>query len=261
MNWKSIFLAWFFVAGTLVAQTANPPPTSDDVEELRHQYHDLCTNVILRIQASCTETNVIDVFPMYLAGWLHSSEAIPELLSRLELPGVNEPGSRKIAKRPSGGLINPIVIASGGLSPIPPTPAAGAMTLLPVSFPCLTNLLCEAGTETDRAEYLAWIATVKFPGDFQTVVENGSTLGLEPWRWIRHLQMDEWEPNPSVPINFYRRFFPEEDVSTYTNIFHTLRSIASYAESNENAELREAARSALREIGHSYDEDPALWPQ
>ena len=30
------------------------------------------------VQESCSETNVLDVFPMYLAGWLHSEEAMPE---------------------------------------------------------------------------------------------------------------------------------------------------------------------------------------
>ena len=260
MSMKKTFVLWLLIAGSLVAQSVTPSPTSGDVAELLLQYHVLCTDVVTRIQMSSTETQVTDVFPMYLAGWLHSSEAIPELLARLELPGANEPGSRKIAKRPPGGIINPIVIASAGLSPTPPTPAAGAMTLLPISFDCLTNLLCEAGTETARAEYLAWIATVKFREDFQAVVENGCVMGRNPWPWIRHLQMDEWEPNPAVPIHFYRRFFPEEDVSAYTNIFYSLRGIATEAETSGNSELKDLAMAALLEIGHSFHENPDLWP-
>ena len=71
-------LILFIVAtGYTFAQTQQTPSV-DDIEGCLLQYHALCSNVVLRIQESCSETNVLDVFPMYLAGWLHSEEAMPE---------------------------------------------------------------------------------------------------------------------------------------------------------------------------------------
>ena len=234
---------------------------SNTVETVLSNYAALCEQAVERLPLVCTETNILDVHVVYFAGWIHATNAIPCLLDIVSLPGANESGTRRIAKRVPGSSINPIPLLSGPYPPASPTPAAGALAALPVEFSVLTNLIEQSTTNTNRAEMLAWTAMVRFGDSFGSVLEQKAVAGLTPWHWIQGIRTNEWESSPSVCLNRYQPHFPIEAMTTYTNQFHLLRNLAIQCESDCDAETLEYVKDALKAIGHPYDEDSWLWPQ
>lgn len=176
------------LGATLLAQrslSGDSAGISNAVEITLARYQNLCVGVVERITEVCTETNVVDVTPIYFAGWIHATNSIPIMLDIIDLPGANEFGKRLIAKRIPGSPINPIAILSGPFPPASPTPASGALAALPVNFSTLTNLITQSGQNTNRAEKIAWAAMARFGNSFGTVLEQNAQGGYEPWAWIQ----------------------------------------------------------------------------
>ncbi len=217
------------------------------------EYRELCSTTLQNIWGTSSGTNIVDVFPVYLSGWIQATNAVPTLLAVLELPrGTNDVGTYR-------GYYSPIVTTPR--PPTPPTPAAGALSIGPVSLETLTNELVRAEAASRRAELLLWVAMAKYGEDFTQIVTNGVAVGDSLWIWAR----DKGTSFEIIPRPFrFRAFafrFPKEEMETYLHIFHELRSVAEAAEAAGDEELFQQAKDALQEIGHPYDEDPALWPR
>ena len=61
------------------------------LEGITSMYNDLVRVNLTHVQASGADGVVTNVYPVYMAGYLHSTSAIPILLERLEWEGANEP--------------------------------------------------------------------------------------------------------------------------------------------------------------------------
>ena len=254
-NTRQFFLLVAIVVSLMKQAFCDVVP--DIIDEGLSRYRVLCAEATNALEADNLATNV-DVYPVYFAGWLHASNTIPVLLERLEYPGANEPGKRSIV--PRCGNINPIVITRGSsIPPAPPTPAAGALSQLPLDFVAFTNLICLAGN-TRRAELLAWSATARYGSMFTQFMDNEAAKNTEPWVWISDVRRREWEPTPSVWLINYRNKFPKAASDEYVQIFESFRALAEQAEQNGDAEELNRCKAALAEIGHPFDEDQNLWP-
>ena len=230
------------------------------------EYQSLCSSLPLRIRNVCTETNVTDVTPVYLAAWLHAEATIPTLLDIIDLPGANEPNQpywdkvEKMRALPPVNGVRPVMTTIGWRPPPPPSPAAGALSLMPVSFSTLTNLIVQAKAGSRRAECLAWIAAVKYPDDFEAVLENRSIEQDSVWSAVvQFISSLEYRMPPD--LSTYIGNFPDEDRAAYRRVFYQLRQEVEFAQCNEDKQGELYAREALRKIGHSYDEPQSFWPQ
>lgn len=130
-------------------------------------YNDLVCDNLAHVQASGADGVVTNVYPVYMAGYLHSTSAIPILLERLEWEGANEPVRyyhRPPTILPSG--LPAIRIGMVSCYPRPPTPSVGALTQIPVSWETLQSELMMANPTSRRAQLLAWVASVRHPSGF-----------------------------------------------------------------------------------------------
>ena len=238
--------------GEMLAENLSHVEASGQIPPPLVEYRQLCEKTLLALAETSAGTNIVDVFPVYLSGWIQATNAVPTLLDILEVPrGTNDVGT-------CCGYYGPIVTTPR--PPTPPTPAAGALSIGPVTLDTLTDQLCLAEMGSPRAELLLWVAMAKFGEDFDQIVTNGAS-GNPPWIWARE-RGPLFQPPPR-PFQF-RAFafrFPKEDMDCYLNIFKILRQTAESAEAAGFDDLFEAATNALLEIGHPYDEDSALWPR
>lgn len=253
----AIFFATLFFTRIAIGDAST---ISNRVEAALLDYHTLCDQAVSDIFSVYTEVEILDPYPVLFAGWIHATNAIPILLDIVDRPSRLPFGKRHIIKRVSGSSINPLYIPSGPYPPVSPTPAAGALAALPLKFPAMTNLIEQAGGDTNRAAILAWTAMAHFGGDFGTVLEQKAEAGLEPWGWIQGLRTNEWEASPTVCLNRYRPHFKHQYTGVYTNLFHELRGLADQCEGEGDAATLEFVKDAMEEIGHPHEEDPSRWP-
>ena len=145
-------------------------------------YNDLVCDNLAHVQTSGADGVVTNVYPVYMAGYLHSTSAIPILLERLEWEGANEPIQyyhRPSTTLPSG--LPAIRIGMVSLYPRPPTPSVGALTQIPVPWETLQSELMMANPTSRRAQLLAWVASVRHPSDLQSWLN--SAYQANPGQW------------------------------------------------------------------------------
>lgn len=217
-------------------------------------YRCLCDRTLQALLDTSSGTNIVDVFPVYLSGWIQATNAVPVLLDIVEIPrGTNDVGS-------CGGYYRGGIVTTPR-PPTPPTPAAGALSIGPVDLATLTNRIVQAGVGTRRAELLVWVASAKFGSEFRAILDAEMETKDPLWTWANEIEKGFFlRPMPFAFREFAFRF-PKEDMEEYLRIFRFLRSLAESAEAAGDPDFFQQAKDALVEIGHPYDEDPSLWPQ
>lgn len=238
-----------FVILLLSVQTA-----FGEVPGVISDYRRLCDRTLQAVLETSSGTNIVDVFPVYLSGWIQATNAVPVLLDIVDVPrGTNDVGS-------CGGYYRWGVITTPR-PPTPPTPAAGALSIGPVDLATLTNRITQAGAGTRRAELLVWVAEAKFGDRFHSIIDAGVASNDPLWVWVQDCIPRLLPPPRPFLFREFAFRFPKEDMEEYLRIFRFLRSLAESAESAGDPDFFRQAKDALIEIGHPYDEDQSLWPQ
>ena len=151
--------------------------------ELSQLYDYLILDNLQRVEASGANGIVTNVFPVYMAGFLHSTSAIPILLERIDWPGSNEP-EQHYYRPPSAEVGQSLSAVRVGLisrQSKPPTPSVGALTQIPVDWPTLRSKLEVSDAESDRTRLLAWVAAVKHESEFFNWLELSRQSDSNRW--------------------------------------------------------------------------------
>ena len=156
------------------------------LEGFRTIYGDLERDNLALIQTTGGNGVVSNVFPVYMAGYMHSTSAIPILLERLEWPGANEP--IKMYGRVSGDLtindFHEIRIGLASRLPQPPTPAVGALTQIPIPWETIRQEMECSQSATRRQELLAWVASVQAPDAFASWLADAMQADSNRWGYV-----------------------------------------------------------------------------
>ncbi len=168
-------------------------------------YNDLVCDNLARVQASGADGVVTNVYPVYMAGYLHSTSAIPILLERLEWEGANEPVQyyhRPSTTLPSG--LPAIRIGMVSLFPRPPTPSVGALTQIPVPWETLQSELMVANPTSQRAKLLAWVASVRHPSNFTSWLDSAYQASPSQWEELKVYASTNLVGRKPFSMDFYR---------------------------------------------------------
>ena len=184
---EAIHLRLLFVFVFLPAVVgANDFLKTISLEGFRTIYGDLERENLALIQTTGNSGVVSNVFPVYMAGYMHSTSAIPILLERLEWPGANEPV--KMYGRASGDSpindFHEIRIGLASRLPQPPTPAVGALTQIPIPWETIRQELECSQSATRRQELLAWVASVRAPDAFASWLANALQADSNRWGYV-----------------------------------------------------------------------------
>lgn len=153
------------------------------LDSLSALYDQLLRDNLSNVFASGQGGTVTNVFPVYMAGYLHSPLAIPVLLERIDWPGMNEPESRYYKPIPEGGIqsVSDVRLTPSPFWSKPPTPSVGALTQMPVDWPTLQAALGEAIPDSERCRLLAWVASVRHPEDFSAWLAGNMATNSTVW--------------------------------------------------------------------------------
>ena len=223
------------------------------LEGIITMYNDLVRDNLAHVQASGTDGVVTNVYPVYMAGYLHSTSAIPILLERLEWEGANEPIQyyyRPSTTLPSGSPTMRIGMVSR--YPRPPTPSVGALTQIPVPWETLQSELMMANPTSQRAKLLAWVASVRHPSDFQSWLDSAHQASPTQWGELAVYASTNLVGRKPFSMNFYRNcpgFCFGELRSRYDRSVSELRRRVAEEESASGTGALPALFSALHTMG------------
>jgi len=143
------------------------------------------------IRESSSPAVVSNVFAVYGAGYIHSSNAIPLLFDIIAAAGMNEP--RRLysdttpwddpEEPPEGEVV--FVSFNQSIYPKPPTPAVGALTQMPVSFDSLKRAMSSDGTDDRARELFAWVAAAKYGPDFFVWLDGEFEANPGKWQSLK----------------------------------------------------------------------------
>lgn len=153
------------------------------LDSLSALYSQLLADNLSDVLASGQNGTVTNVFPVYMAGYLHSPLAIPVLMERIDWAGMNEPERLYYQPIPEGGIqsISDVRLTPSPLWPKPPTPSVGALTQMPVDWPTLQTALDAANPDSERCRLLAWVASVRHPEDFAAWLTGNVATNSTVW--------------------------------------------------------------------------------
>ena len=143
------------------------------------------------IRESSSPAVVSNVFAVYGAGYIHSSNAIPLLFDIIAAAGMNEP--RRLysdttpwddpEEPPEGEVV--FVSFNQSIYPKPPTPAVGALTQMPVPFDSLKRAMSSGGTDDRSRELFAWVAAAKYGPEFFGWLDGEFEANPGKWRSLK----------------------------------------------------------------------------
>ena len=143
------------------------------------------------IRESSSPAVVSNVFAVYGAGYIHSSNAIPLLFDIIAAAGMNEP--RRLysdttpwddpEEPPEGEVVS--VSFNQSIYPKPPTPAVGALTQMPVSFDSLKRAMSSDGTDDRARELFAWVAAAKYGPEFFVWLDGKFEANPGKWQSLK----------------------------------------------------------------------------
>ena len=153
------------------------------LEDFPEIYASVQQENLSQIIASSAEGTVSNVFPVFVAGHIHSPLAVPALLERIEWVGENDPVKHYYQQSDpvDNSGIQHVRISPMTRFPQPPTPAVAALTQSPVTWQALQSELENTSASSRRVELLAWVAATTHPSNFFPWLS--SSLSADTNRW------------------------------------------------------------------------------
>ena len=246
----TIFACNFLAACFSFADTA----TESALEEYRGAESNICA----KISACFNSTGITNVYPVYAAGYIHSREAIPLIVSLIDVKAVAEPAkyyhpSFKWEDDGTGVETNkPFVVGRpSSLFPRPPTPAVAALTQMPISFETLTNLIVSANTDLKR-QHFAWVAAAKYPNQYFLWIGALKDNAPDQWTNLYEYSTARLIGRKPFAVHIYKPSMILSvglDVWKYDKTADRLRSMASEAMLAGDDGMVAAVSSCLQEMG------------
>ena len=227
-------------------------------ESALEEYRGMESNVCAKISSCFDSAGITNVYPVYAAGYIHSREAIPLIVSLIDVKAVDEPAkyyhpSFKWGDDGTGVETNkPFVVGRpSSLFPKPPTPAVAALTQMPVSFESLTNLIVSANTDSQR-KYLAWVAAAKYPNRYFPWVGKRKDNDPDRWSSLYEYSTARLIGRKPFAVHIYKPSMILSvglDIWKFDQTADRLRAMASEAMTAGDDEMVAAVSSCLQEMG------------
>ena len=262
---SAICSALIAVSAAMAGQ--NPEPAENAVPDERisaavRQYRLLAVRAASRLGRSSPEFGKWGDAAFYFAGWINATNAVSQLLEDLELPSSDaravawraKVDAWRDAKRAGNGSApRPVADDRVGKFRFPPTPAAGALAMMPIPVHEFTNMILEAGAGTRRAELLAWAAAARHGEAFDKTVGDAAETTDPLWIWVRGFREDYRPWTWQVPAERYAGMFPPRDKELFERTVSELERIAADAARTGDAGVISRCGEALSEMGRSLE--------
>lgn len=214
------------------------------------------------VQRSGADGVVSNVFPVYMAGYIHSKAAIPVLLDRIEWNGANEPRDRYYRAPSSSGGVGSVRLFPVPLFPQPPTPSVGALTQMPVAWDVLQQELESPHASRRRMELLAWVAMVHHPSNYTTWLNQSMSADSNRWEHLAAYTSTNLVGRKPFYMGVYtgcQEFAPETRI-LYDRCIAELWRRRTAAVADGDFALKAAAEEILASMGQPEQEpSPEEW--
>ena len=183
---------------------------------------------------SSANGTVSNVFPVFVAGHIHSPLAVSALLERIEWPGQNDP-IRHYYQPPepmTDSGIQHVRLSPISRFPRPPTPAVAALTQSPVTWQTLQSELENVSASTRKVELLAWVAAATCPSNFFPWLSSSLLADTNRWSGLASYASTNLvgrRPFDVSSYNGYSEYSLNEPKQLYDNCVRELRRRASEA--------------------------------
>ena len=208
-----------------------------------------------RISESASPAIVSNVFAVYGAGYIHSSNAIPILFERIAAKGMDEPGRLYSdttpwdePEEPTNGEVR-LVSFNRSIYPKPPTPAVGALTQMPVTLDALERAISSDDAEGRARELFAWVAAAKFGSSFFDWLDDEFKANPDKWRSHKEFADKRLIGRKPFAMDLYGPILKRalgKDIWQYDQMVETLRKRGEEAKERDDAD-------SLRRIVHCLE--------
>lgn len=252
-------IAMSFVSAT-AAPAADTFPSAQEVRIrlLMAEYREMASNAVARIEAASESGRPLPDTYFYFAGWINATGAIPCLVRDVERPCLDPEAKRladavdawrKAKKEPGGAAWSPVSSEKTGWYRYPPTPAAGALSLMSIPLESFTNMIGEARFRGRAAELIAWAATARHGESFRSAANDLAKTGDPVWVRVSEFLDDYRRWIWRVSERWNKPHFPADETRRFSRISENLRDIATDASAAGDGRVLELAEAALAEIG------------
>lgn len=204
------------------------------LEDFPEIYTTVQQDNLAQIINSSSNGTVSNVFPVFIAGHIHSSLAVSALLERIEWPGENDPVRHYYQpEEPVGNSgIQYVRLFPVTRFPRPPTPAVAALTQSPVTWQTLQSELENPAASNRRVELLAWVAATTHPSNFFPWLSSSLSADTNRWSGLASYATTNLvgrKPFDVSCFNGYTEYNLNEPKRLYDNCVRELRRRASEA--------------------------------
>lgn len=214
------------------------------------------------IRESSSPTTVSNVFAVYGAGYIHSSNAIPLLFDIIAAAGMNEP--RRLysdatpwddpEEPPEGEVF--FVSFNQSIYPKPPTPAVGALTQMPVPFDSLKRAMSSDGTDDRSRELFAWVAAAKYGPEFFGWLDGEFEANPGKWRSLKSFadkRLTGRKPFAMVIYGSHLKKVVGKDIWQFDRMVSSLRDRAKTAKKDGDETSYRRIESCLAAMGEPVE--------
>lgn len=237
--------------------------SNDSIPSVLDNYRILDRSLVASIETNNSETLILNPFPIFAAGWIHSRESIPILIQYICATNGSEQKSASWVpvsaldwadgKLPDNPFCKPYYV-------IPPTPASAALTQTPVSMEVLTEAIHHSEKGSRRTELLAWVAAARFGTNFLEHAASMAAQGNDTWTYVSEYVKTKLLNAKPFPIRQFRPRMPSIIVDKYDHLVRELRRCLEVAKENGNESEIEIILSALKELGVENTDNEPLAP-